>query len=92
MECVEIKLNFLQNFTIILTEFVYYLLGDNMIQVELFDEENEEDLMDEINNFLEELEDESLIDIKFSTSHFITQAGNQVYSFAAMVMYKVVIK
>lgn len=63
-----------------------------MIQVEVFDEENEVDLSDIVNDFLVRLSDSSLIDIRYSCSHFVTQSGEQIYSYSAMVIYKSMLK
>lgn len=68
------------------------MYGDNMIQVEAFEEENEEDLRDVINSFLEDIEDSEFIDIKYSSSHFISKNGEQVFSFSAIVIYKIMVK
>ena len=60
-----------------------------MINVALIDEENEEDLENRINDFLKQISDGCLIDIKYSTSHFLTTDGEQIYSYSAMIIYKI---
>lgn len=60
-----------------------------MIRVAIIDEENEEDLENNINVLLENLLDTSIIDIKYQTSHFLTTDGEQIYSYSAMIIYKV---
>ena len=52
-----------------------------MIQVKCFEEDHEEDLEDQLNQFLSELDDDQLTDIKFSVSHF--EQSEQIYSFCA---------
>lgn len=60
-----------------------------MINVTIIDEENEEDLENNINELLKKLVDTSIIDIKYQTSHFLTTDGDQIYSYSAMIIYKI---
>ncbi len=60
-----------------------------MLSVAVFDEENEEDLESALNSFLEKLNDGSVIDIKYQTSHFLTTDGEQIFSYSALIIYKV---
>ena len=60
-----------------------------MINVAIIDEENEEDLENNINELLKKLIDTSIIDIKYQTSHFLTTDGDQIYSYSAMIIYKI---
>lgn len=60
-----------------------------MINVAIIDEENEEDLENNINELLKKLVDTSIIDIKYQTSHFLTTDGDQIYSYSAMIIYKI---
>lgn len=60
-----------------------------MINVAIIDEENEEDLENSINELLKKLIDTSIIDIKYQTSHFLTTDGDQIYSYSAMIIYKI---
>ena len=56
------------------------------LKVKIFDESHENDLEDDINNFL--LEDNyNIIDIKFQVS-ISTYAEEQIYCFSAMIIYK----
>ena len=63
-----------------------------MIQVIAFDEENEQDLALEINRFLKTLDENSLVDIRFSVSAFLTSNNEQVYCYSALIIYRVVLK
>ncbi len=63
-----------------------------MIQVQAFDEENESDLVYEINKFLKTIDDNLLLDIKYSISTFVTSSNEQVYCYSALIVYKVVVK
>lgn len=60
-----------------------------MINVAIIDEENEEDLENNINELLKKLVDTSIIDIKYQTSHFLTTDGDQIFSYSAMIIYKI---
>ena len=55
------------------------------IQVKCFDEEHELDLESVVNEFLKTLPYQSVIDIKYSISHFSDTEG-QVYSYSAMII------
>ena len=55
------------------------------MKVKIFDEENELDLEESINKFLEK--DIELIDIKYEVSIGIC-GEDQIYCFSAMVVYK----
>ena len=57
------------------------------VQVKCFDEEHELDLESVVNEFLKTLPDQSVIDIKYSISHFSDTEG-QVYSYSAMIIYE----
>lgn len=63
-----------------------------MIQVQAFDEENESDLVYEINKFLKTIDDNLLLDIKYSISTFVTSSNEQVYCYSALIVYKIVVK
>ena len=58
-----------------------------MIQVRLFEEEHEQDLEQEINEFLSEIEEDQFVDLKLSCSHFLDE--QQIYSFCACVLYRI---
>ena len=57
------------------------------VQVKCFDEEHELDLESVVNEFLKTLPYQSVIDIKYSISHFSDTKG-QVYSYSAMIIYE----
>ena len=57
------------------------------VQVKCFDEEHELDLEAVVNEFLKTLPYQSVVDIKYSISHFSDTEG-QVYSYSAMVIYE----
>lgn len=58
------------------------------VQVKIFDEEHEKDLEDKVNEFLEKIDVEELIDIKYSISSFYDYKA-QIYCYSAMIIYKV---
>ncbi len=55
------------------------------MKVKLFDEEDEKDLENAMNEFLENLENE-VLDIKYQVSSF-SFGEEQIYCFSAMVIY-----
>lgn len=69
--------------TFFLKTICYYKSGDNM-KVKLFDEEDEGDLEDDINDFLND--NIEVIDIKYEVAISIYNE-EQVYCFSAMVVY-----
>lgn len=64
--------------------FSYSIIGDFM-KVKLFDLEDEKDLEEEINLFLNELEGE-VWDIKYQLSTSVS-GEDQIYCFSAMIIY-----
>ena len=58
-----------------------------MLQVKLFDCEHEQDLEDEMNNFLSGLDRKQIVDIKYNIAMLGEAGDEQVYCFSAMVMY-----
>lgn len=60
-----------------------------MLKIKVFDEEHEKDLEKKLNDFLKECEDnnQEIVDIKFSTSHFADENQEQIYCFSALIMY-----
>ncbi len=58
-----------------------------MIQVKCFEESHESDLEDALNDFLMELDDDQLMDIKYDSSHFLFE-DEQIFSFSACVLYR----
>ncbi len=63
-----------------------------MLQVLIFDEENEKDLAFEINRFLKGIDENNLIEIRYSNTAFITTNNEQVYCYSALILYRVVVK
>ena len=60
-----------------------------MIQVKLFDREHEKDLEQEMNRFLEGIEDQSLVDIKYNVAAMTEEEEEeQIYCFSAMIIYR----
>ena len=59
-----------------------------MLKVKVFDCEHENDLTNEINDFIKEIsnKDKEVIDIKYSTSISIND-DEQIFCFSALVMY-----
>ena len=59
-----------------------------MLKVKVFDREHENDLTNEINNFIKEIynKDKEVVDIKYSTSISIND-DEQIFCFSALVMY-----
>ena len=64
--------------------FLYIIFGDIM-KVKLFDEEDEKDLENDINDFLDSLEGE-IVDIKYQVSIGVF-SEEQVFCFSAMIVY-----
>ncbi len=55
------------------------------MKVKIFDEENEKDLEESVNNFLDGLEKE-VVDIKYQVSCAML-GEEQIYCFSAMIVY-----
>ena len=73
--------------TVFYIYYTYYYTGDNM-KVKIFDEMHEKDLENSVNNFLDQIEDADVIDIKYQVS--ISMFGEeQIYCFSAMIIYNV---
>ena len=64
--------------------FLYIIFGD-MMKVKLFDEEDEKDLENDINEFLDSLDGEG-VDIKYQVSIGVF-SEEQVFCFSAMIVY-----
>lgn len=60
-----------------------------MLKIKVYDEETDIDLEKRLNQLSEQCEqhNQEIIDIKFSTSHFVDEEQNQIYCFSALVMY-----
>lgn len=63
---------------------MYIFFGDIM-KVKIFDEEDEKDLENDINEFLDSLEGE-VVDIKYQVSVGVF-SEEQVFCFSAMIVY-----
>ena len=63
-----------------------------MINVCLFNEDNSDELQDKSNYFLKYLDEINLIDIKYQTNFYIGQNNQYVYSYSALIIYRVMIK
>ncbi|WP_226647155.1 sporulation protein Cse60 [Mesobacillus subterraneus] len=60
-----------------------------MIQVRVFDHEHEKDLEQDMNRFLEKLDEKKLLDIKYNVAVLPEEEGEeQIYCFSAMVVYR----
>lgn len=59
-----------------------------MLKVAVFDEEHEKDLEEEINDFLAELDENQVMDIKYSISITTDKDGEQLYCYSALIMYR----
>ncbi len=57
------------------------------MKVKIFDEESEEDLEDDINNFLDDFEEIDVIDIKYQVATSI-YSEEQIFCFSALILYK----
>lgn len=59
-----------------------------MLKIKAFDCEDEKDLTNELNDFIEDIykQDKEVIDIKYSTSIAINDE-EQIYCYSALVMY-----
>lgn len=58
------------------------------LQIKVFDEEHEEDLEDQVNDFLKELEPHSFVDLKYSVHAFLSSMGEQIYMYSALIIYR----
>ena len=58
-----------------------------MYKVKIFDEEHELDLEDAINDFLESARVEKVIDIKYCINCTLSNCGEQIYCYSALVLY-----
>ena len=60
-----------------------------MLKIKVYDCSSEDELETKLNLLIEELEEhnQEIIDIKYSTSHFLDEDQRLVFSFSALVMY-----
>ena len=60
-----------------------------LIQVRVFDHEHEKDLEQDMNRFLENLDEKKLLDIKYNVAVLPEEEDEeQIYCFSAMVVYR----
>ncbi|WP_079510120.1 sporulation protein Cse60 [Mesobacillus jeotgali] len=60
-----------------------------MIQVRMFDHEHEKDLEQDMNQFLQKLDEKKLVDIKYNVAVIPEEEDEeQIYCFSAMVVYR----
>lgn len=57
------------------------------MKVKIFDEMHEKDLQKSINDFLTEMDEENIVDIKYQVSISVF-SEEQIYCFSAMIIYK----
>lgn len=72
--------------TLFLIKKCYFFSGDNM-KIVIFDESHEKDLEEDINSFLESIENTEIIDIKYQVATAMF-GEEQIYCFSAMIIYK----
>lgn len=70
--------------TIYLKKIFYNIFGDK-VKVKIFDEENETDLENKVNGFIENVDE--IYDIKYCVSSSIN-GEEQIYCFSALIMYE----
>ena len=58
------------------------------LQIKVFDEEHEEDLEEQVNDFLKEIEPHSFVDLKYSVHAFLSSMGEQIYMYSALIIYR----
>ena len=60
-----------------------------MLKIKVYDCYCEDDLETKLNLLMEELDEhnQEILDIKYSTSHFLDEEKGQIFSFSALVMY-----
>ena len=58
------------------------------MKVKAFDANHELDLQDSVNDFLKTINEDKIVDIKYSVSVFGFVDKEQIYCFSALVIYK----
>ena len=66
---------------------IWFYKGGIMYKVKIFDEEHELDLEEAINYFLESEDINKLIDIKYSVDCILSNCGEQIYCYSALIIY-----
>ncbi len=59
-----------------------------LIKVKVFDYEHEKDLEKEMNHFLQKVDEDQLVDIKYNVAAIGEDEDEQIYCFTAMIVYK----
>ena len=59
-----------------------------IVKVKAFDANHELDLQDKLNDFLKNIKEEKIVDIKYSVSVVGFMDKEQIYCFSALVIYK----
>ena len=59
-----------------------------MVKVKLFDCEHEKDLEKDMNEFLKNVPEKNIIDIKYEVAEVGEDKNEQVYCFSAMIIYQ----
>lgn len=81
---------YITNFLLIINKNTHSHGGGfhQMIKVKLFDQEHEKDLEVAMNRFLEKVEEQKLVDIKYNIAAMQEEDEEQIYCFSAMVIYR----
>ncbi|MDD3999630.1 MAG: sporulation protein Cse60 [Bacilli bacterium] len=58
-----------------------------MMKVKLFDESHEQDLEDAINEFLDTIDEDDIVDIRYSISTMYDYK-DQIYCYSALILYR----
>ncbi|MFC4321153.1 sporulation protein Cse60 [Litchfieldia salsa] len=58
------------------------------IRIKVFDECHERDLEEVVNRFLDGLEEDEVIDIKYQVACSVSEEDEQIYCFSACIIYK----
>ncbi len=59
-----------------------------MLQVKVFDCEHEDDLTETVNEYLIEFDEEDVVSVQYSTSHF-SVLNESVFSFSACIVVRI---
>ena len=60
-----------------------------MLQVEIYDEEHEKDLQYNVNTFLKGMNENDIIDIKYTIHANLDCNGQQVFCYSALIIYRI---
>lgn len=72
-------------FSTIFVDKIFYIYNGDRMKVKIFDEEDEKDLENDINDFLEDFSGE-VIEIKYQVAIGVF-SDEQVFCFSAMIIY-----